>query len=94
MTDVLAGLRARFLERCIGDLDRLERLMAQDTLDSEEMRFLVHSLAGTAGTFGFQEISAAASVADDALADGRAPERAEAENLAGALRRALLTQKG
>ncbi|MFN3817068.1 Hpt domain-containing protein [Brevundimonas sp.] len=89
MTDMLAALKARFLERCAGDLDRLERLMASDALGSDEMRFLAHSLSGAAGTFGFPEISAAAAVADEAFADGGAPDRAQAEHLAQTLRQAL-----
>ncbi|MFN3536947.1 MAG: Hpt domain-containing protein [Brevundimonas sp.] len=93
MTDMLAALKAKFLERCAGDLDRLERLMASDGLGSDEMRFLAHSLSGAAGTFGFPEISAAAAVADEAFADGGTPEHAEARHLAEALKRALPTPK-
>ena len=92
MTDVLAGLKARFLDRCVGDLERLDRLLERSALDGDEMQGLVHSLAGAAGTFGFPDISAAAGECDDAFAQGGAPDRAEVEHLAATMRAALATR--
>ncbi len=94
MNDVLAGLRVRFLDRCIGDLEKLERLMDQGAMDAEEMQNLVHSLAGAAGTFGFPEISVAAGECDDAFAEGRAPDFARVDRLAATIREALATRTG
>lgn len=72
--DKLAGLRARFLDRCRTDLPLLEAAAARpQAADAEELRFCVHRLAGAAGTFGFPDLSAAAGDADDELVQGRAP---------------------
>ena len=92
MNDVLAGLRVRFLDRCVGELERLDDLVAKGALDVDEMQDLVHSLAGAAGTFGFPDISAAAGECDDAFAQGGAPDRAEVEHLAATMRAALATR--
>ena len=89
MTDVLDALRARFLARCVSDLAHLQRLAENDELGSLEMRNLVHSLAGAAGTFGFPEISLAAGRIDDAFVDDRLPERFDVEALARAIETAL-----
>lgn len=94
MNDVLAGLEARFLDRCVGDLQRLDHLLERDVLNGDEMQVLVHGLAGAAGTFGFPEISAAAGECDDAFAQGRAPDRAKVEQLAATMRTALATRTG
>lgn len=94
MNDVLAGLRARFLDRCIGDLERLDNLATRGSLDVDEMQALVHSLAGAAGTFGFPEISAAAGECDDAFAQGAVPDRAKVEHLAVSIRQALAMRRG
>ena len=89
MNDVLGGLRVRFLDRCVGELERLDDLVAKGALDVDEMQDLVHSLAGAAGTFGFPDISAAAGDCDDAFAQGGAPDRATVGRLAAAIRTAL-----
>ncbi|MFN4297713.1 MAG: Hpt domain-containing protein [Brevundimonas sp.] len=94
MNDVLAGLRVRFLDRCVGDLERLDDLAARGDLDVDEMRDLVHSLAGAAGTFGFPEISAAAGECDDAFAQDGAPDLAGVKRLAAAIRTALAKRAG
>lgn len=90
MSDVLAGLRARFLERCVADLERLDRLMREGDQDTGEMQTLVHGLAGAAGTFGFPDISEAAGECDDAFACGDAPDREMLERLAATLKAAVL----
>lgn len=94
MTDVLAALRARFLERCAGDVVRLEGLLARDDLGAEALSSLVHSLSGAAGTFGFPEISLAAGAADDAFAAGGTPSRDEIHHLIRTLEAALVTPEG
>jgi HPt (histidine-containing phosphotransfer) domain-containing protein len=89
MSDLLAGLRVRFLNRCVGDLAHIVRLLDDDALASDEMQTLVHNLAGAAGTFGFPDISEAAADCDDDFARGQAPDRAKAERLAAAIRQTL-----
>lgn len=74
MTDPLAGLKVRFRERSATDLERL-RVLVQGDPASVDLRYLVHSLAGAAGTFGFPALSEAAALIDDAYAAGRLPER-------------------
>ncbi|MDY6923151.1 MAG: Hpt domain-containing protein [Pseudomonadota bacterium] len=90
----MAVLRARFLDRCVGDLERMEGLIQRGALDSEEMQALAHSLAGAAGTFGFPDIGAAAGDCDDAFARGRAPDRATVERVAAEIRKTLATRTG
>lgn len=94
MTDVMASLRTRFLDRCAGDLARIDRLLEHAGPGSKELQGLVHSLAGAAGTFGFPAISVAAGECDDAYAEGRAPGRAAVERLTAAMREALITRTG
>lgn len=94
MNDAFVGLRMRFLARCVGDLERIDRLLEHGALDGDEVRRLVHSLAGAGGTFGFPEISAAAGDCDDAFARGAAPDRAKVKHLAEAIRTALAKQTG
>ncbi len=89
MNHLLASLRARFLDRCVGDLERVVRLRERDALNSEEMQVVVHRLAGAAGTFGFTAISDAAAECDDALAQGQAPDRSKVERLTAAIEEAL-----
>lgn len=48
MTDPLAALRARFRDRTSLDREALKQL-AMDDLASDELRRLVHNLAGAAG---------------------------------------------
>lgn len=69
MTDPLAPLRKRFQARVEGDRVKLEALAAKG-MHGDELRQLVHNLAGTAGMFGFSDLSAAASEIDDQLATG------------------------
>ena len=49
MSDPLAALRARFIDRSLQDLDRLRA-----GVQGEELTLLIHRLAGIAGCFGFQ----------------------------------------
>lgn len=64
-----AALTERFRARAAEEAAELRR--ALDGGDVERVRFLAHSLAGAAGTFGFTEISELARPLDEAAA-GRA----------------------
>lgn len=52
------SIRARFIERCGGDLQKLREVrdMSSGTADDTLVR-TVHGLAGAGGTFGFPEVS-------------------------------------
>ena len=80
MRDALAELRDRFRARSATDLTRLQALVQGD-LKSKELRHLVHSLAGAAGTFGFPTLSTAAILIDDDFATGRTPDRSSFDRL-------------
>lgn len=80
MTDPLAALREKFRLRSAGDLARLRDLVQGD-LGASDLRHLVHSLAGAAGTFGFPALSEAAVLIDDDYAAGRTPDRASFDRL-------------
>lgn len=67
MTDPLAPLRDRFRARLMADRAELEVLSLGDP-KSEELRRLVHNLAGAAGTFGYGALSKAAIEIDDQMA--------------------------
>lgn len=69
MTDPLAPLRDRFRARLMTDRAELDVLSLGDP-NSEELRRLVHNLAGAAGTFGFGTLSKAAIEIDDQMASG------------------------
>ena len=80
MTDPLAALRERFRARVADDLAQLETLVAKG-MQGDELRNLVHNLAGTAGMFGFPDVSAAAGEIDDQLAAGLATSAASLDRL-------------
>lgn len=50
-----------------------ELRLALDAGDSERVRFIAHSLAGAAGTFGFSRISELARPLDEAVGEGCGP---------------------
>jgi HPt (histidine-containing phosphotransfer) domain-containing protein len=66
--DALAPLRAKFLARAADDLTTLK----DAGVDHETLKHLAHRFAGSAGMFGFHEVSRLAAVVDDALQDGEA----------------------
>jgi len=76
MNDPLAPLRAKFRIRAANDLARL-RVLAADDPKSDELRTLVHNMAGAAGTFGYADLSEAAKDVDDRYFAGEAPEPGE-----------------
>ena len=80
MTDPLAALRDKFRARTAQDLVQFKALIRGE-LTSRELRHLVHSLAGAAGTFGFPALSEAAALVDDDYAAGRTPDKAALDRL-------------
>jgi len=58
--DALAALADRFRERCGRENLELQALVAAGRLYAPETRRLLHGLAGAGGSFGFDEVSAAA----------------------------------
>ena len=80
MTDVLAGLRARFAERCVADARAIS-----DYLDGrpgeEPLERIIHRLAGAAGMFGAHEVGTAAQSLDEGYGEGRVPSEAELRKL-------------
>lgn len=85
MTDSLELLRGLFIERCRTDLERLRRLDADDP----DLGRMAHQLAGSAGSFGYPEISEAAAVVDDRVRYGPTPGPQEIQALAQALEKAI-----
>ena len=69
MSDPLAALRERFVERARTDLEVLRRPAA----DPAETARLVHRLSGAAGMFGFAEVSRLAAAVDDEIHAGGPP---------------------
>ena len=61
----LEGLRNRFRERAAAD--RVALAAAWQAGEREQMRRLAHGLAGSGGTFGFAELSAAALALEEAI---------------------------
>lgn len=55
------GLQQRFLRRAATDLEELLHYRSGRDGDANALKFIVHRLAGAAATFGFQEVSFAAS---------------------------------
>lgn len=72
MSDPLAPLRQRFRIRAAHDLARLRVLTGQDP--TEELRTLVHNMAGAAGIFGYASLGAAAAAVDESYFEGRTPD--------------------
>ncbi len=60
--DMLERLKERFRARCHDDLAILEQGPG-----NEQFGYCIHRLAGSAGTFGFDDISRSASEIDDRL---------------------------
>lgn len=70
MTDPLEALRPLFMARCGEDLAGLRR--AREEGDASALARLAHSLAGSAGSFGFPEITRLARIVDEGCRDGAA----------------------
>jgi len=94
MTDAfdarLQALKQRFLLRSAGDLEVIERALSEPaSVGREELRQVVHRLAGAAGTFGYAELSRIAGEADDALVLNQADVGPELARLAEGLKAVL-----
>lgn len=63
-------LRLRFVARAAEDLLKLRGHQDGAALPRKDLHALVHRLAGSAGIFGFAEISKVAGELDDRLLDG------------------------
>jgi HPt (histidine-containing phosphotransfer) domain-containing protein len=68
----IGTLRTRFLARSRDDLRTLRQWSKGGARGDDAHHRILHRLAGAAGTFGFQEISARAKAVEDELAEGRA----------------------
>lgn len=79
MSDPLAPLRAKFLARAAQDLASLR----SDEVALADKHYVVHRLAGAAGTFGYAAVSALAAALDERLLAGdETPPEAFAELIA------------
>lgn len=88
--DPLAALRDRFLARTAGDLEIIEKSVAEVEYRSHEtLKYSVHRLSGTAGMFGYSAISTLAAPIDDLLHEDAAPSVEQLRALAAALRAIL-----
>lgn len=85
MTDPLEQLRALFIERCRTDLEQLRALEP----DHPDIGAIAHRLAGAAGSFGYPEISEAASLVDDRARYGPKPSPEEVRNMTRAMEEAV-----
>jgi HPt (histidine-containing phosphotransfer) domain-containing protein len=68
----LSDLKQRFLQRSADDLAKLLDYADGGAVSAEEIRYLVHRLAGAAGIFGFPALSDAAARLDAALVENAA----------------------
>jgi HPt (histidine-containing phosphotransfer) domain-containing protein len=66
----MATLRARFVARAAEDLLRLRGHQSGMPLPRQDLHWLAHRLAGSAGLFGFDEVGLLAGELDDRLASG------------------------
>jgi len=70
-SDPIAALRLRFLARAADDLAWIETTGGSP---HDELLARVHKLAGSGGTFGYAEVSAAAATLEDDIREGRAAD--------------------
>lgn len=66
IADRLAAIRARFVERSIGDCEQLQQMLDADAPDLTPVCVIAHRLAGGGGTVGLPTVSAAAAALEDA----------------------------
>ncbi|RYG13648.1 MAG: Hpt domain-containing protein [Caulobacteraceae bacterium] len=84
-SDPLAPLRARFIQRAIVDGEALNEALEANAMDRVEP--LVHGLAGSAGVFGFTEVSSAAIAIDTVFGRGETPPADQVHDLIALIRR-------
>jgi len=68
-TNALEALRQRFLARSADDLQRLRGHLGGRELAPQDLRLLVHRLAGAAGTFGFLDLGGVARDLDGKMCE-------------------------
>ena len=74
----MTELRDEFVAQCAKDLTRIKSLLASGSPGArEELKRLVHRVAGTAGMLGLANVSVHASELDEAFARGNVAHRAE-----------------
>jgi HPt (histidine-containing phosphotransfer) domain-containing protein len=66
--DIMQSLRLRFCSRLTEDIGALEA--AAEAGDGAAIRAICHRMAGAGGMFGFADLSAAASEAEEAVDAG------------------------
>lgn len=93
-TDRLEALRVQFIERCRNDIAALEPMTRRDAsiqAARTELAGIAHRLAGSGGTFGYPEVSAAAAQLEARLDPESPPDHpglsAALAQLLGELRR-------
>lgn len=92
--EALGRLRTRFVARAADDLAALQRHLGGQELAPEPLRFLVHRLAGAAGTFGYPDISDAAGRAEDDLLASSPDLQTSLGRLVKALRSLVVGSRG
>lgn len=76
LKDRLVVLRAKFVERCRGELLAAQAFARRNQLAPDErgtLAAIAHRLAGTGGTFGYPDLSAAAAQLEAMLDADMAP---------------------
>jgi len=81
----LEGLRRRFLERAAADRQALSGHRAHGDLTPQTLLFIVHRLAGSSATFGYEEVSVAALAAQAGWDGARGVDAAALDALIAAL---------
>lgn len=76
-----------FRERLESDRQRIAQL--SDSGDLDELKRIVHGLAGAAGTFGYADLGQIAIELDDTVVAGNAPAAADIARLLASLEKAL-----
>ena len=76
-----------FRQRLESDRRKIAEL--SDSGDLDELKRIVHGLAGAAGTFGYAEVGEIAIDLDDAFVAGKAPAAADIARLLAALEQVL-----
>jgi HPt (histidine-containing phosphotransfer) domain-containing protein len=65
----MEALKQRFIARCAEDLVQLQAYQDGAQSNAEALRAIVHRMAGSAGIFGFANVSALAATLDSRLTD-------------------------
>ena len=86
MSDGFEAIARRFRDRCANDLVTVETALSQSpNPGSDDLRTVVHRLAGLAATFGFAELGRLSREIDLELVEGRQPSQRQLQALAAAM---------